>query len=509
MKKLFILTISSIFYCNVAYADIRLPAIFGNNMVLQRNIKIPIWGWGDPREKVVAHLGEHSVKTKTGPDGKWKLYLDSMESGGPYQLTISGKNKIVINNVLIGEVWICSGQSNMAMTVGESFNAKEEIASANNPNIRFFQVKRAKTKEPLVDVLNDPAFKGTNVNKWVSSDSTTVKDITAVGYYFIRDIYKELNVPVAIISTSWGGTAAEAWTPHETLKNNSELSPILDNWLENNNEEKWLRKQYASHLKEVELAKTNSEEVPLYFNQPSVLYNGMIAPIIPYGIRGVTWYQGEGNASRPLEYRSLFPAMIKSWREKWNQGDFPFLFVQLANFMEPEAQPVDSDWAELREAQTLTLKKSPNTGMAVIIDVGEANDIHPKNKQDVGKRLALSALKIAYKKNIVYSGPMYASIEIDKHEVSVKFNETGEGLMVKNKYGYVNGFALAGSDKVFYWAKAYIKNKDTIMVTCDEVSAPEFVRYNWSNNPGDANLYNKEGLPASPFRTDTWIGVSY
>lgn len=502
MKKLFILTILSILYYSVTYADIRLPAIFGNNMVLQRNMNIPIWGWGDPGEKVVVRLGEHSAKTKTGPDGKWKLYFNPLESGGPYQLTISGKNKIVISNVLIGEVWICSGQSNMAMTVGKSFNAKEEIASANNPNIRFFQVKRAKTGQPLNDVFDDPAFSRALVNKWVSCDSTTVGNLTAVGYYFIKNIYKELNVPVAIISASWGGTAAEAWTPLEALANNKDLNTILNDWPDYVNEGKWIQKIYSDHLKEVEVAKAQKKEKPVYFNQPSVLFNGMIAPIIPYGIRGVTWYQGEANVFRAHQYGSLFPVMIDSWRNKWNQGDFPFLFVQLANYMKPADKPKDANWAELREAQTLTLKKEPNTGMAVIIDLGEANNIHPKNKQDVGKRLALSALKVAYKKNIVYSGPMYESIEINEPEVRVKFKEIGEGLMTINKYGYVNGFALAGADKIFYWAKAYIINKDTIKVICDKVSTPKFVRYNWSNNPGDTNLYNKEGLPASPFRTD-------
>ncbi len=502
MIKTLVLSAFSILYFNVVNADIRLPALFNDNMVLQRDMKIPIWGWGDPGEKVVVHLGEQRVKTKTSPDGTWKLYLSPIESGGPYQLTISGKNKIVIDNVLIGEVWVCSGQSNMAMTVGVSFNAKKEMAAANHPNIRFFQVKRAKTKQPLDDVFNDPTFSDTNVNKWVSCDSATVKNITAVGYYFIREIAAKLDVPVGIISASWGGTAAEAWTPHETLASNKELSPILDNWLENNNKEKWLIKMYAGHLKEVEAAKARNEEAPMYFNQPSVLYNGMIAPIIPYGIRGVTWYQGEANVLRPLEYRSLFPAMINSWREKWNQGDFPFLFVQLANYMKPAEEPENSNWAELREAQTLTLKKVSNTGMAVIIDIGEANDIHPKNKQDVGKRLALSALKVAYNKDIDYSGPMYESIEITDHKVRVKFKEIGEGLLVKNRYGYVNGFALAGADKIFHWAKAHIVNKDTIVLISDAVSAPKYVRYNWSNNPGDTNLYNKEGLPASPFRTD-------
>ncbi len=509
MKKLFILTISSILYFNVAHADIRLPTIFSDNMVLQRNMKIPIWGWGDPGEKVVAQLGGHRAKTKTGPDGKWKLYLDPIESGGPHQLTIFGKNKIVINNVLVGEVWVCSGQSNMAMTVEESFNAKEEIASANNPDIRFFQVKRAKTGRPLNDVLDDPAFSSALVNKWVSCDSTTVGSLTAVGYYFIRDVYKELNVPVAIISASWGGTAAEAWTPQEALANNKELSPILDDWLDYSDEKKWLRKMYADHLKEVKVAKAQKKEEPMYFNRPSVLFNGMIAPIIPFGIRGATWYQGEANTLRAHQYHSLFPAMIKSWRGKWDQGDFPFLFVQLANFMEPVDKPGDSDWAELREAQTLTLDKLPNTGMAVIIDLGEANDIHPKNKQDVGKRLALSALKVAYGKDVVHSGPMYRSIEIKENEIRIGFSETGAGLMAKDRYGYVNGFTVAGADKIFYWAKAYIEDKNTVVISCDEVSKPVAVRYNWSNNPDDANLYNKEGLPASPFRTDNWTGTSY
>ena len=509
MKKISILSILFIICFAGAYADIRLPAIFSDNMILQRDMKVPIWGWGDSGEKVEVQFGHHKTKTKTGSDGRWVLYLDPIESGGPFQLIIIGKNKVVIDNVLVGEVWVCSGQSNMAMTVGRSFNAEEEIAAANSPNIRFFQVKRAKTKQPLDDFLDDPAFSNTSINKWGSCDAASVKDLTAVGYYFIRDIYENLEVPVGIISASWGGTSAEAWTPKETLVKDKELSSILDDWLGYNNEVKWLRDMYANYLKEVEEAKAQKKEIPMYFNQPSVLFNGMIAPIIPYAIRGVTWYQGEGNALRARQYRRLFPAMIQSWREAWKQGDFPFLFVQLANFMEPADQPEDANWAELREAQASTLDKLTNTGMAVIIDIGEANDIHPKNKQDVGKRLALSALKIAYHQDVVYSGPMYKSMEIEESEIRIRFEETGSGLMVKNRYGYVNGFAVAGADKIFYWAKACIKDEKTVVITCDKVSKPVAVRYNWSNNPGDTNLYNKEGLPASPFRTDNWAGISY
>ena len=509
MKKTSILFLFFFICTGIVYADVRLPAIFSDNMILQREMKVPVWGWADPGEKVVVKLGKHSSKTKAGANGKWKLYIGPLESGGPFKLIISGKNKISINNVLVGEVWVCSGQSNMAMKVAKSNNAKEEIASANFPQIRHFQVNKARAAEPLEEV--NPNIRNENywLNTWEECDSTNVGRFTATGYYFIRKIYQELNVPVGIISTSWGGTVAEAWTPHDTLANDPQLKPILDDWLAYTNNIEWLRKAYANYLKDIEEGNKQTKEESVFFNSPSALYNGMIAPIIPYGIRGVTWYQGESNETRARQYRSLFPAMIDSWRKKWGQGDFPFLFVQLANFMQPANQPEDANWAELREAQTMALNRLPNTGMAVIIDIGEADDVHPKNKQDVGKRLALSALKIAYNQDIVYSSPMYESMEITGNKIRIKFKETGSGLMAKNQYGYVNGFAVAGADKKFYWAKASIENENTVVLICNEVTKPVAVRYAWANNPKDVNLYNKEGLPAAPFRTDNWPGISY
>ncbi len=388
MKKLFILFLLIYFSVDFANADIWLPKLFNNNMILQREMQVPIWGWADSGEKVTIESGGHIAETITATNGKWKLYLGPLDSGGPFDLKISGKNTIVIKNVLVGDIWVCSGQSNMAMEVQRCQNAKQEISSANYPWIRHFQVKRTKAIEPFDDVSS--VDKKSRLNKWEVCDSLTVKHFTGVGYFFVRDLYKKLNVPIGIISVSWGGTTAEAWTPHDTLANDPELNLILKNWPDYNNDEDWLKKEYGKYLEHVEKARKKGQTRPLYFNQPSVLYNGIIAPVIPYGIRGIIWYQGESNGYRAYQYRRLFPAMIEQWRKKWNQGDFPFLFVQLANYhFEPQVFP------ELREAQTMTLSLA-NTAMAVAIDIGDSSDIHPKNKQEVGRRLSLAARNLAY-----------------------------------------------------------------------------------------------------------------
>jgi len=399
-----------------------------------------------------------------------------MNYGGPYKMTIKGKNFRTIENIMIGEVWVCSGQSNMEFKVKTSKNAEAEIASANYPEIRLFTVKKKVSKEPL-DSLDE--------GEWWVCNPETVPDFSAVGYFFGRNLYQHLKVPVGLIHTSWGGTVAETWTSSETIEKDPDFSEMLHK------------------LKSVDM---NAAKVgPNAY--PTLLYNGMLNPIIPYAIRGAIWYQGESNASRAQQYKRVFPNMIKDWREKWNQGNFPFLFVQLANFKKPVTAPSESEWAELREAQTQTLKLE-NTAMANVIDAGDEDNIHPTDKQVVGYRLSLAALKVAYGETLVYTGPTYKEMKIEKNQIYITFDQVGKGLKANDKYGYINGFTIATKDGDFKWAKATLVNSNTLMVTSEEVQNPAEVRYGWADNPEDLNLYNAEGLPANPFRTDTRPGIT-
>lgn len=489
----------------IADANIRLPALFSDNMILQSEMKVPVWGWAVSGGRITAEIGGHIATTIADEDGKWKLYIGPLDKGGPFQLKVTGKNEVIIDNVLVGEVWICSGQSNMAMEVKNSLNARREIAHADHPQIRHFQVKRTKSTEPLDDV-SPVANAGTSwLNKWEVCDSTNVGHFSGVGYFFIRELQKKLDVPVGIISVSWGGTTAEAWTPMDTLVNDPELNMILDNWPDYNNDEAWLKTEYENFLEEIKKAKKQGIPEPLYFNQPSVLFNGIIAPVIPYGIRGAIWYQGESNGYRAYQYRKLFPAMISQWRRKWGQGDFPFLYVQLANYhFEPQVFP------ELREAQAMALTL-PNTAMAVAIDIGDSSDIHPKNKQEVGRRLSLAARKLCYGEHLIYTGPMFHYMLVDGDKCYLSFKHNGDGLIPKET-DELKGFIIAGIDKNFVEADAVIMGNQ-VMVWSNEVERPVAVRYAWANHPGNCNLYNKSGeqinLPASPFRTDDWPGITF
>ncbi|HYW80642.1 MAG TPA: sialate O-acetylesterase, partial [Thermoguttaceae bacterium] len=410
-------------------------------------------------------------------NGKWLTTLEPLTTNAqPATMTITTDDEAVaIENVLVGEVWICSGQSNMAMTVGRC-DSPEDIASADYPLIRTILVPRIPSATPVDD------FEGS----WTVCDPTTVGQFTAVGYFFGRTIHRELGgVPVGLINSSWGGTRVEPWTPPCGFDAVPELKEIAEG-------------TYT--------AKSHQE--------PTVLYNGMISPLVPLAIRGALWYQGESNGNEGVTYYQKKQALIGGWRQLFNQGDFPFYFVQLANFRAPTEDPAGGDgWAKLREAQVDTLKV-PNTGMAVIIDIGEEKDIHPKNKQDVGKRLALWALAKDYgEEKIVYSGPLYKSMKVEGDKIRLSFDHTGSGLMVGLKEGRkrtkeVEGgelkwFSIADADQNWHWAKAVIDG-DTVVVSAEEVKAPAAVRYGFTNNPEGCNLYNKEGLPASPFRTDSW-----
>ena len=478
-------------------------------MVLQQDQKATIWGWADPGEEVMVTVSWHNMKwaVTANRNGKWIYNMNPPKAGGPYEMTLTGKNTITVKNIMVGEVWICSGQSNMQMSVQSSNNATEEIAAADYPNIRLFTVQRKVAQEPQSDCEGS----------WTLCSPETVPGFSAVGYFFGRELYQKLDVPVGLIHTSWGGTPAEAWTRRGVLKSDTDFRPILNRYDEAIKKYPQAKKEYEQKLAEwkqaVEKAKAEGTNPPRrpgapfgpgHPHSPSGLYNAMIAPLIPYGIRGAIWYQGESNAGRAYQYRKLFPAMIKNWRTDWGQGDFPFLFVQLANFMAVKPDPGESNWAELREAQLMTLSL-PNTGMATIIDIGDADDIHPKDKQDVGKRLALWALAKTYGKELVYSGPLYKSMEVKNNQVVLHFDHIGSGLVAKGGEA-LKGFAIAGADRKFVWADAKIEG-DTVVVSSDQVSEAVAVRYAWADNPV-CNLYNKEGLPASPFRTDQWPGVT-
>ena len=437
-------------------------------------------------------------------EGKWKLRIGPLKAGGPFELLVTGKNTLRIINVLVGEVWVCSGQSNMAMEVRSCLDADEEISKAKNPMIRHFQVKRTKAVEPLEDVAPVANSKASWLNIWEICDPSTGGHFSGTAYFFARHLHKKRNIPVGIIHTSWGGTTAEAWTPRDTLENDPGLKAILEDWPAYNDDEEWLKGEYEEFVQEVKKARLEGVEDPLYFNQPSVLYNGMIAPVIPYGMRGVIWYQGESNAYRACQYRDLFPAMITQWRRNWAQGDFPFLFVQLANFhFEPQVFP------ELREAQSMTLSL-PQTAMAVTIDIGDSTDIHPKNKQEVGRRLALAAQKIAYGEDILFSGPIYKKMFIEGSKCWLLFEYAGDGLLSRGG-GELNGFTIAGTDRKFLKARARIDG-DQVIVWNEDIDQPVAVRYAWANHPVGCNLYNTSGnnthLPASPFRTDNWSEIS-
>jgi sialate O-acetylesterase len=614
-------------------------------MVLQRNKPINIWGWADAGEKVTVQFNKQSASAKADKNGKWFIALKPEAAGGPYQLTIKGRNTITLTNILVGEVWVCSGQSNMEWSLANANNAKQEIAQANYPLIRHFAVQKSVSSKLEDDV------KG---GEWKICSPENAGEFTAVGYFFARDLYKELNIPIGLVHTSWGGTHSETWTSREAFEQSAEFKemiasmPVLDleviakqkdealrkkllglgitlpkaeetklwnqstfndsRWpamalpglwedkalgdldgvvwfrktislskedadkeailqlamIDDNDEtfmngeligttksynEKRLYSISANRLKEGEnviairvtdtgggggvygdaadmkltmgktvlpLAGEWKYQVEKLYGSgsalnpnsyPTLLYNAMINPLLNLGIQGAIWYQGESNAGRAYQYRTAFPLMIKDWRTHWKQGDFPFYFVQLASFNSANGDSENgSNWAELREAQTMTLAL-PNTGMAVTTDIGEAHDIHPRNKQDVGKRLAAIALHDIYGKSIEYSGPVYQSMKVEGNNIRISFTHVGDGLLAKDKYGYLKGFEIAGADQKFKYAKAWIEG-NTVVVSSDQVSNPVAVHFAWADNPEDANLFNKNGFPAVPFRTDTWKGIT-
>ncbi len=492
-------------------AAVKLPSIFTGNMVLQRDKAVPVWGWADPGEKVtVAFAGQTKSATADAASGKWTVTLEALKtSAKPRQLTVSASNTLTLNNVLVGEVWICSGQSNMAMTVARCNDADAEIAAANYSTLRLVTLPRVGTQEPQSD------FEG----EWVECGPATVGNFSAAAYYFGRKLTQELKIPIGLVHTSWGGSSCEAWVRRDVLEANHDFHALMDRWkqTEANYDHAKRLEQHAAALEKwkqrAAQAKANGKPAPRRprnpqnplagQHRPANLYNGMIVPLLPLAARGAIWYQGESNAGRAYQYRSLFPTMIKNWRDDFGQEDLSFYFVQLANFRARATDPGESAWAELREAQSMTLSL-PKSGQAVIIDIGEANDIHPKNKQDVGLRLALNALAKDYGRDVVYSGPAYKSAKNQGNAIVLSFDHVGGGLVAKG--GELKSFAIAGADKKFVWADARIDG-ETIVVSSKDVAKPVAVRYAWAENP-EATFYNKAGLPASPFRTDQWKGIT-
>lgn len=464
-----------------ARADVKLPGLISEGMVLQQKAPVRLWGWADDGETVTVKFQGQKVAT-SARGGKWAVMLAPLRAGGPFTLSIAGKNAIEFRNVLVGEVWVCSGQSNMEWALRNSFEPEQHIAKAENPRIRLFVVPRVRTAAPREDVAAT----------WQACTPETVPGFSAVGYFFGRDLQRDLGVPIGLIQSAWGGTPAEAWADEWAILSHPVLSPLLER---HRTAQANYRNVIAAFPAQVAQARAEGKPAPRAPSQPwkpGELYNGMIAPLTPYTIRGAIWYQGESNAGRAEQYRTLFPEMIQSWRRAFGQRDFPFLAVQLAPF------GPGNNYAELREAQLVTTKVLPNVGMAVITDVGEENDIHPKKKEPVGQRLALAARKIAYGQNVAHSGPLYRSMRFEGSRVILQFDQVGQGLEARG--GSLAGFTIAGADGNFVPAEARIEG-DTVVVTAQSVPKPVAVRYGWANYPV-VNLWNKDGLPASPFRTD-------
>lgn len=498
----------------VVFADVKFASPFADHMILQRDTKVAIWGTADAGEKISITFNNQKVNTTADANGNWKVSLAKLSASGPYVLTASGKNNISIQDVYVGEVWLCSGQSNMDMTVAREdrywcgvINEKEEVANANYPTIRVFDVDFTPNQTEQKEV------KG----KWEIVTPQTVGHLSAAAYFFARDLQAKLKVPVGLITTAFGASTAEAWISKDALKANPKLSFLLDSFNAKLNKflgdtaaiskyniarEKWKT--------DADKAKAEGKDPPRGPRNPdpvkdqhnaTVLWNGMVAALVPYSIRGALWYQGESNGPTANIYKDIMEALITDWRKQWAQGNFPFMYVQLANHEKLITDPIKNDPMVTVRDQQLQNLSIPNTAMVVAIDNAPPTDygnIHPKNKQEIGKRLSLAAMGLVYGEKIVYSGPLYDKMKVEGNKVRLWFKNTGEGLMAKGDT--LKGFAVAGADKKFVFANAVIDG-NTIVVSGTDVSNPVAVRYGWAKNP-QVNLYNKQGLPASPFKTD-------
>ena len=478
-------------------ADVKLPNVFGDHMVLQQGQKNKVWGLAEAGEAVTVSIDKQSHPTKAAADGKWQVTLDPLAVGGPYELTVKGKNEVKFTDVLVGEVWICSGQSNMQQSVNGSNDADLERLAAKYPKLRMINFPNVGTQEPKWSH---------DAHKWMVCTPETVGNFSAVGYFFGRQLQETLDVPVDLINNAWGGSACEAWVRRDLLAKDEKYKPMMDRWA-------GMEAQFAElSAKEKDLTEDQKKQLnglrgPMGGNsRPANIYNGVLVSHLGYGIKGAIWYQGESNAGRAYQYRDLFPLMIQNWRDDWAQGDFPFYWVQLADFQGERPEPGESDWAELREAQTMTMSRLPNTGEAVIIDIGEGKDIHPMNKVDVGRRLARWALAKDYGVKISFHSPQYKSMEKQGTRAVLTFDHVDGGWRPFD-VNEPRGFAIAGADKKFVWASARILPDGKIEVWSDKVPEPESIRYGWASNPV-VNMYSKAGLPLTPFRTDDWPGVT-
>lgn len=511
-RRLFTVLFTSCLLVSVvstAIADVKLPAVIGSDMVLQRGKPLPIWGWADAGESVSVSLAGQTKETKADDKGTWKVTFDAIDkSDKPLDLTVKATNTITLKNILIGEIWVCSGQSNMQWSVNQSANAQEEAKNASHPNIRLFHVPRVPAGAPAQDV---------NAT-WAVCSPQTVGGFSAVAYYYGRALQKDLNVPIGLIHSSWGGTRIEPWIPVEgfRLNKSNEFKRVVDSVI--NSRASYLKTknsvldQTALWLPKAQAAAKAGAPIPdppkwptdpvSKPSAPTGLYNGMIHPVVPYAVRGAIWYQGESNRGMGMVYHELMKSLVGGWRQVWRQKpeDFAFYYVQLAPYNyrnEPLALP------EIWEAQTASLS-IPNTGMVVTTDIGNVANIHPTNKQEVGRRLALWALAKTYgKKGTVYSGPLFKEVKFENGKAIIKFDHIGGGLTSRDDKSLTH-FALAGDDKLFTPAKAEVDlTGDVIIVQSDGVAKPVAVRFGW-DHMAEPNLMNKEGLPASPFRTDKW-----
>jgi len=516
---------SAVLLCSTlsGYADVALHGLFTDNMILQRDIPVAVYGMAEPGEKVTVTFVGKTKAAIAGKDGAWSVKLDAMKfSATAAAMTVAGKNTITLNNVLIGDVWLCSGQSNMEFSLGQS-NRPDDITKADFPTIRMFHVPGV----PAACLRTDTKF------GWGVCTPQAASNFSAVGFYFARKITQETGVPIGLMKAAWGGTCIEPWISYPGLASIPELAQdkeTLDKLIKTYVDTMaGLPAKTAAYVAEARKAISANTQVPDPVDLPfypingtgpygwNCLYNGTIHPLTKFGIKGVLWYQGEANGGEGETYFQKTRALIGGWRKAWNQGDFPFYLVQLANYEAPNKNPEGGDgWAKVRMAQLKSLT-IPNTGMAVAIDLADADnprDIHPKNKKDVGERLALWSLAKDYgKKNLVFSGPLYKSMKVEVAKIRISFDSTGSGLSVGTKKGYdpivkdahgkLQKFAIAGEDKKWVWAEAVIDGK-TVLVSSPSVPKPVAVRYAFSMNPDGCNLYNNEGLPASPFRTDEW-----
>lgn len=637
-----------------AAPKLALPRMFGSGMVLQRERRVPVWGTATPGASIEVVIAGQRKRTRADRDGSWRVEFDPMPAGGPHSMRVIGPDTLVFDDVLVGDVWLASGQSNMEMPVdgwGKVIDSQVEVAAADFPRLRLLQVEHTVSHQPLGQCTT---------TGWRACTPESVREFSATGYFFGRMLHRQLGVPIGILQATWGGTVVESWTSARSLRRISELRPQLDAialrahegtaqqarreyqeamqawlvtvpaadlgnsadppWSSPELDDRdwprmqlpcgwedagypdldgvmWFRKQVTLppdwagqelelHLGRIDdadttwfdgvpvghddvydrprqyripaamvsagthtiavrvfdwigggglwgepwrmkLASSDRDSIPLAGewahrvgldlrdtaprpqdpddpNQPTVLSNGMIQPLAPYALRGIIWYQGEANAPRAHQYRKLFPLLIEDWRQRWDRADLPFLFVQLANWQQPQPQPGDSDWAELREAQAMALSR-PHTGMVVAIDIGDAADIHPRNKQEVGRRLALVALRDVYGRDVTASGPMWRSLRTERAQLRLRFDHTDSGLSGRGG-GPPQGFAVAAADRVFHWAQARIEG-DEVVVWSDQVTRPVAARYAWATNP-TCDLVNGAGLPAAPFRTDRWPGVT-